>query len=51
MRGRERKRPGRSVPLREIPFDPALSRYFASKLVQEGLPLVEIRQAPLFRGR
>jgi len=32
----------------EIPFDPALSRYFASKLVEEGLPLVEIRQAPLF---
>jgi phage terminase large subunit-like protein len=32
----------------EIPFDPALSRYFATKLVEEGLPLVEIRQAPMF---
>ena len=34
--------------VREVPFDPALSRYFASKLVEEGLPLVEIRQAPMF---
>jgi len=34
--------------VQEIPFDPALSRYFASKLVAEGLPLVEVRQAPLF---
>jgi phage terminase large subunit-like protein len=34
--------------VQEIPFDPALSRYFASKLVGEGLPLVEIRQAPMF---
>lgn len=34
--------------VREVPFDPALSRYFATKLVEEGLPLVEIRQAPLF---
>lgn len=34
--------------VKEIPFDPALSRYFASKLVEEGLPLVEIRQAPMF---
>jgi phage terminase large subunit-like protein len=34
--------------VREVPFDPALSRYFATKLVAEGLPLVEIRQAPLF---
>lgn len=34
--------------VREIPFDPALSRYFATKLVEEGLPLVEIRQAPMF---
>lgn len=31
----------------EIPFDPALSRYFATKLVEEGLPLVEMRQAPM----
>jgi phage terminase large subunit-like protein len=34
--------------VQEIPFDPALSRYFATKLVDEGLPLVEIRQAPMF---
>jgi phage terminase large subunit-like protein len=34
--------------VQEIPFDPAMSRYFATKLVQEGLPLVEIRQAPMF---
>lgn len=34
--------------VQEIPFDPALSRYFATKLVNEGLPLVEIRQAPMF---
>lgn len=32
----------------EIPYDPALSRYFATKLVEEGLPLVEVRQAPMF---
>jgi phage terminase large subunit-like protein len=32
----------------EIAFDPAMSRYFAVKLVEEGLPLVEIRQAPMF---
>ena len=32
----------------EIPYDPAMSRYFATKLSEEGLPLVEIRQAPLF---
>lgn len=34
--------------VQEIPFDPALSRYFATKLVAEGLPLIEIRQAPMF---
>lgn len=34
--------------VREIPFDPALSRYFATKLIEEGLPLVEVRQAPMF---
>lgn len=34
--------------VKEIPFDPAMSRYFATKLIEEGLPLVEIRQAPLF---
>ncbi len=34
--------------VQEVPFDPAMSRYFATKLVEEGLPLVEVRQAPLF---
>lgn len=34
--------------VQEIPFDPALSRYFATKLIEEGLPLVEVRQAPMF---
>lgn len=34
--------------VKEIPYDPALSRYFAVKLVEEGLPLVEIRQVALF---
>lgn len=38
----------RDFDVKEIPFDPALSRYFATKLVEEGLPLVEIRQAPMF---
>lgn len=38
----------RDHQVQEIPFDPALSRYFATKLVEEGLPLVEIRQAPMF---
>lgn len=33
--------------VREIPFDPALTRYFATKLLEEGLPLVEMRQAPM----
>lgn len=31
--------------LQEIPYDPALSRYFATKLINDhGLPLVEMRQ-------
>lgn len=34
--------------VQEIPFDPAMSRYFATKLLQEGLPLIEVRQAPMF---
>lgn len=34
--------------VQEIPYDPAMSRYFASKLIEEGLPLVEVRQAPMF---
>ncbi|RFB73831.1 MULTISPECIES: terminase TerL endonuclease subunit [unclassified Herbaspirillum] len=34
--------------VQEIPYDPAMSRYFATKLVQEGLPMVEVRQAPIF---
>lgn len=38
----------RDFQVREIPFDPALSRYFATKLIEEGLPLVEVRQAASF---
>ena len=34
--------------VQEIPYDPAMSRYFATKLAEEGLPLVEIRRAPMF---
>ena len=34
--------------VREIAFDPAFSTYFATKLVQEGMPMVEIRQAARF---
>ncbi|APW38979.1 hypothetical protein RD110_18675 [Rhodoferax koreense] len=32
----------------EIGFDPALAMYFAGKLVEEGLPMVEIQQRSLF---
>jgi phage terminase large subunit-like protein len=34
--------------VQEIAYDRALSNYFAQKLVDEGLPLVEIRQNPVF---
>jgi phage terminase large subunit-like protein len=34
--------------VQEIDYDPAMSRYFARTLVDEGMPMVEIRQAPLF---
>lgn len=34
--------------VQEIAFDPALSMYFASKLLKEGLPLVEITQRAMF---
>ena len=34
--------------VQEIDYDPAMSRYFATKLSEEGLPMVEIRQAPMF---
>jgi len=34
--------------MQEIAFDPALSMYFASKLIEEGLPLVEIAQRAMF---
>lgn len=34
--------------VQEIAFDPALSMYFAGKLVEEGLPMVEITQRALF---
>lgn len=38
----------RTFDVQEIAFDPALSMYFASKLIEEGLPLVEITQRALF---
>lgn len=34
--------------MREIAFDPALSMYFAGKLVEKGLPMVEIAQRSMF---
>lgn len=34
--------------VQEIPFDPAKSMYFATKLLGEGMPMVEVRQAPIF---
>lgn len=34
--------------LQEVPFDPAFGQFFATTLVNEGLPMVEIRQAPTF---
>jgi phage terminase large subunit-like protein len=34
--------------VQEIAFDPAFSSYFATKLIQEGLPMVEIRQVAKF---
>jgi phage terminase large subunit-like protein len=34
--------------MQEIAFDPALSMYFAGKLIEEGLPLVEIAQRAIF---
>lgn len=34
--------------MQEIAFDPALSMYFANKLIEEGLPLVEIAQRSVF---
>ena len=34
--------------VQEIAFDPALSMYFAGKLIEEGLPLVEIAQRAVF---
>ncbi len=38
----------RNFDVQEIAFDPALSMYFAGKLIEEGLPLVEITQRSLF---
>lgn len=38
----------RQFDVQEIAFDPALSMYFAGKLIEEGLPLVEITQRALF---
>lgn len=34
--------------VQEVAYDPALSRYFARQLLEEGLPLVEITQRALF---
>lgn len=34
--------------MQEIGFDPALSMYFAGKLIEEGLPMVEIQQKAMF---
>jgi phage terminase large subunit-like protein len=42
------RRDCRQFDVQEIAFDPALSMYFASKLIEEGLPLVEITQRALF---
>lgn len=36
----------RDHQVQEIDYDPAMSRYFATKLIEEGLPLVELRQSP-----
>lgn len=38
----------RQFDVQEIAFDPALSMYFAGKLIEEGLPLVEITQRAIF---
>lgn len=38
----------RDFDVQEIAFDPALSMYFAGKLIDEGLPLVEITQRAMF---
>jgi phage terminase large subunit-like protein len=38
----------RNFDVQEIAFDPALSMYFAGKLIEEGLPLVEITQRAMF---
>lgn len=38
----------KTFDVQEIAFDPALSMYFAGKLIEEGLPLVEIAQRALF---
>lgn len=42
------RRDCRQFEVQEIAFDPALSMYFAGKLIEEGLPLVEIAQRSLF---
>lgn len=42
------RRDCRMFDVQEIAFDPALSMYFAGKLIEEGLPLVEIAQRALF---
>lgn len=34
--------------MQEVAFDPALSMYFARKLIEEGMPLVEIQQKAMY---
>ena len=38
----------RQFDMQEIAYDPALSAYFATGLIEEGLPLVEITQRAMF---
>jgi phage terminase large subunit-like protein len=34
--------------VQEVPFDPAKAMYFASKLIEEGFPMIEVRQNGAF---
>ena len=34
----------------EVAYDPYLSSYFATKLTEDGLPMVEITQTPMRKG-
>jgi len=46
--GNEMRADCKQHDMQEIAFDPALSMYFAGKLVEEGLPMVEITQRAMF---